>query len=44
LINLLIKPGLWLQKITTQKPSKKQIEVAKASVEALLSSKKAKNI
>ena len=29
-------PGLWLQKITTQKPSKDQIEVAIASVKAAL--------
>ncbi|HIH04765.1 TPA: DUF1385 domain-containing protein [Candidatus Woesearchaeota archaeon] len=29
-------PGLWLQKITTQKPSKDQIEVAIASVRAAL--------
>jgi uncharacterized protein YqhQ len=29
-------PGLWLQKITTQKPSRDQIEVAIASVKAAL--------
>ncbi len=38
--NILLKafsmPGLWLQKITTQKPSKDQIEVAIASVKAAL--------
>lgn len=38
--NLLFKtisiPGLWLQKITTQKPNEKQIEVAIASLKKLL--------
>ena len=30
------QPGLWLQKITTQRPSRDQIEVAIASVKAAL--------
>ena len=29
-------PGLWVQKITTSKPDKKQIEVAIAAIQALL--------
>lgn len=33
---LLIKPGLWLQKITTKEPSLDQIEVAIAALEASL--------
>jgi uncharacterized protein YqhQ len=32
----MVKPGLWLQKITTQKPNDKQIEVAIATLKALL--------
>ncbi len=32
----LIKPGLWLQKITTQEPSDDQLEVAIAALEAAL--------
>ena len=32
----LIKPGLWLQKITTQEPSNDQLEVAIAALEAAL--------
>jgi uncharacterized protein YqhQ len=32
----LIKPGLWLQKITTQEPSKDQLEVGIAALEAAL--------
>ena len=32
----LIKPGLWLQKITTQEPSSDQLEVAIAALEAAL--------
>jgi uncharacterized protein YqhQ len=33
---ILIKPGLWLQKITTQEPSIDQLEVALAALEASL--------
>jgi uncharacterized protein YqhQ len=33
---VLIKPGLWLQKITTQEPSMDQLEVAIAALEASL--------
>lgn len=33
---ILIKPGLWLQKITTQEPSHDQLEVAIAALEAAL--------
>jgi uncharacterized protein YqhQ len=33
---VLIKPGLWLQKITTKEPSLDQLEVALASLEAAL--------
>lgn len=33
---ILIKPGLWLQRITTQEPSAEQIEVALAALEASL--------
>ncbi len=36
LLRLFSQPGLWLQKITTQPPSKDQIEVAIASVKAAL--------
>lgn len=36
-MNLLIQPGLLIQKITTKKPTKKQIEVAMESVKSLLS-------
>ncbi len=43
-IGLLIKPGLWLQMITTKKPNKRQIEVARESVRTLLRLEKAKNI
>lgn len=34
-INLLSKPGLWLQKFTTREPDEEMIEVAIASVEAV---------
>jgi len=44
IMKMLIWPGLLMQKITTKEPTKKQIEVAKASIDTLLSSKKAKNI
>ena len=36
LMGILIKPGLWLQKITTKTPSKAQIEVARQSIKVLL--------
>ena len=35
LVNLLSKPGLWLQKITTREPDDEMIEVGIASVEAV---------
>lgn len=39
LTRILITPGLWLQKITTQKPSDDQIEVAVAAIEGALNRK-----
>jgi len=33
---VMIKPGLWLQKITTKEPSFDQLEVAIAALEASL--------
>ena len=33
---LLIKPGLWLQRITTREPSPKQMEVAIVALESAL--------
>ena len=36
LVNLLIKPGLWIQEITTQEPDDKQVEVAIKSLKAVL--------
>ena len=36
LIGLLIKPGVWLQYITTKRPDKNQVEVAVASLKALI--------
>lgn len=36
LIGLLIKPGLWLQKITTKEPDDKQLEVASLALRAAL--------
>ncbi len=36
LTKILIKPGLWLQKLTTQEPTAEQLEVAIASLEAAL--------
>jgi uncharacterized protein YqhQ len=36
LVGILIKPGLWLQKITTRKPAPSQIEVAAKALEAAL--------
>ena len=34
--NLLNKPGLWIQKITTKQPDKKQIEVAIHSLKKVI--------
>jgi len=34
-VNLLSKPGLWLQKLTTREPDDSMIEVGIASVEAV---------
>ena len=34
-INLISKPGMWLQKLTTREPDESMIEVAIASVEAV---------
>ena len=36
IVALLVKPGLWLQRITTQKPDDKQIEVAFTALRAVL--------
>lgn len=36
IVNLLSKPGLWLQKLTTREPDEKMAEVAIASVEAVM--------
>ncbi|MBT5021626.1 DUF1385 domain-containing protein [Candidatus Woesearchaeota archaeon] len=36
LLNILIIPGLWIQKLTTREPDNKQIEVAIESVKAVL--------
>ena len=36
IINALIKPGLWLQRLTTKKPSKKQLEVALSALKKAL--------
>jgi len=36
IVGLLIKPGLWLQKITTRKPDAPQIEIAVKALEAAL--------
>ena len=35
-------PGLWLQKITTQEPNNKQVEVAVYSLKKLLQAEKTK--
>ncbi len=42
LFGLISMPGLWLQKITTKEPTKKQIEVAVCSIKKLLSIEKIK--
>ncbi len=36
LVNLMIKPGLWLQKITTREPDEKQMEVASLALKAAI--------
>lgn len=36
IIKIFVRPGLWLQRITTQEPSKKQIEVAIAAMKAVI--------
>jgi uncharacterized protein YqhQ len=36
IVGILIKPGLWLQKITTKKPDDNQLEVAAAALKAVL--------
>lgn len=40
LVNLFSKPGIWMQKITTQEPDDEMIEVGIASVEAVFDWKK----
>ena len=39
-VALLTKPGLWLQKITTREPDDSQLEVAIASLKAVLTDNK----
>jgi uncharacterized protein YqhQ len=36
LVSLIIKPGLWLQRITTKEPDKDQLEVASLALKAVL--------
>ena len=36
LVNMMVMPGLWIQKMTTSKPDNKQVEVAIKSVEAVV--------
>jgi uncharacterized protein YqhQ len=36
IVNLLIQPGLWLQKITTKQPDKDQLEVASLALKAVI--------
>lgn len=36
IVKLLIKPGLWLQKITTREPDEKQMEVASLALRAVI--------
>jgi len=43
-MKIFIWPGLLMQKITTKKPDKKQIEVAMAAVRKVLVLEKSKNI
>lgn len=40
LLRMLIKPGLWMQKLTTKQPDDRQIEVAVRSLKAVLSVEK----
>ena len=40
LINIMVQPGLWIQKMTTAVPDNKQIEVAIASMKAVISMEK----
>ena len=44
IMRVFIWPGLLMQKITTKKPNKKQIEVAMAAVRKVLVLEKSKNI
>tara|TARA_Y100000310_G_scaffold341089_1_gene439076 strand:+ start:15331 stop:16254 length:924 start_codon:yes stop_codon:yes gene_type:complete len=44
IMKFLILPGLFMQKITTKKPNKNQIEVAMAAVKNILRLEKSKNI
>ena len=44
IMRIFIFPGLLMQKITTKKPNKKQIEVAMAAVKKVLQLEKSKNI
>ena len=44
IMKIFIYPGLLMQKITTKKPNKKQIEVAMTSVKRILQLEKSKNI
>jgi len=44
IMKFMIFPGLLMQKITTKKPNKSQIEVAIASVKSILQLEKSKNI
>lgn len=40
LVNILSKPGLWMQKMTTKEPDDEMIEVGIASVEAVFDRRK----
>ena len=44
LIKIIIKPGLLLQKITTRKPTGKQLEVALTALKGILKEEKTKSI
>jgi len=44
LMNIFIFPGLLMQRVTTKRPNKKQIEVAMAAVKKILQLEKSKNI
>ena len=39
-VMMLTKPGLWLQKVTTREPDDSQLEVAIASLKAVLTDNK----